>query len=146
MGDFFENTGYPGYEHRVQYYETDQMGCVHHSNYIRWFEEIRSDYLEYLGMGYDKMEEAGVVSPVVTIQAAYKSMTKYGETVCIGVRIKEYDGIRIGLEYEVKDRETGKIRCTGESTHCFLTKEGRLISLKRSQKEWHERFCREMEK
>lgn len=37
---------YSGYEHQVQYYETDQMGCVHHSNYIRWFEEIRSDYLE----------------------------------------------------------------------------------------------------
>ena len=47
---------YPGYNHRVQYYETDQMGCVHHSNYIRWFEESRSDYLAYLGMDYDKME------------------------------------------------------------------------------------------
>ena len=34
-----EEKKYPGYVHRVQYYETDQMGCVHHSNYIRWFEE-----------------------------------------------------------------------------------------------------------
>ena len=41
---------YPGYDHRVQYYETDQMGCVHHSNYIRWFEESRSDYLAYLSL------------------------------------------------------------------------------------------------
>ena len=31
------------YEHIVQYYETDQMKVVHHSNYIRWFEEARID-------------------------------------------------------------------------------------------------------
>lgn len=41
------------YQHKVQYYETDQMGIVHHSNYIRWFEEARTDYMEKMGMGYD---------------------------------------------------------------------------------------------
>ena len=39
-------------EHKVQYYETDGMGIVHHSNYIRWFEEARVDLLEQLGFGY----------------------------------------------------------------------------------------------
>ena len=37
------------YKHKVQYYETDQMGIVHHSNYIRWFEEARIDFLEKIG-------------------------------------------------------------------------------------------------
>ena len=41
-------------EHKVQYYETDGMGIVHHSNYIRWFEEARVDLLEQLGFGYDR--------------------------------------------------------------------------------------------
>lgn len=40
------------YQHKVQYYETDQMKVVHHSNYIRWFEEARIDYMEQLGMPY----------------------------------------------------------------------------------------------
>ena len=31
------------YMHEVQYYETDAMQIVHHSNYIRWFEEARHD-------------------------------------------------------------------------------------------------------
>ena len=43
------------YEHKVQYYETDGMGIVHHSNYIRWFEEARVDLLEQLGYGYDRI-------------------------------------------------------------------------------------------
>ena len=51
-----EQTEKMEYTHKVQYYETDQMGIVHHSNYIRWFEEARSDVLEKAGMGYDVME------------------------------------------------------------------------------------------
>ena len=38
------------YTHRVQYYETDQMGIVHHSNYIRWFEEARIDWMRDCGI------------------------------------------------------------------------------------------------
>ena len=52
---------YEVYEHKTQYYETDQMGIIHHSNYIRWFEEARVHMMEQLGMGYDAMEEAGVI-------------------------------------------------------------------------------------
>ena len=40
------------YQRPVYYYETDRMDCVHHSNYIRWFEEARMDMMEQMGMGY----------------------------------------------------------------------------------------------
>lgn len=140
-----EEIQYQGYEHRVQYYETDQMGCVHHSNYIRWFEEIRSDYLAFLGMGYDVMEAAGVISPVLTIEAEYKSMTRYGETVQIEVNVTEYNGIRVRLEYEVKDRESGILRCHGTSSHCFLNREGRPVSLKKTCPEWDACLREEMQ-
>ena len=52
------------YEHRTQYYETDQMGIIHHSNYIRWFEEARTDLMRQMGIGYDEMEGQGIISPV----------------------------------------------------------------------------------
>ena len=55
------------YIHKVQYYETDQMGIVHHSNYIRWFEEARIDLLEQLGIGYDMIEKEGIISPVIGV-------------------------------------------------------------------------------
>ena len=44
------------YVRKVQYYETDRMGIVHHSNYIRWMEEARTDVLEQIGLPYDKIE------------------------------------------------------------------------------------------
>ena len=37
------------YIHQAQYYETDQMGIIHHSNYIRWMEEARIAYMDELG-------------------------------------------------------------------------------------------------
>lgn len=123
------------YEHKAQYYETDQMGIIHHSNYIRWFEEARIDLLEQLGLGYEKMEEMGIISPVLAVSCEYKSMTKFGETVCICSTIKMYNGIKLVIEYRVEDKMSKDIRCIGETKHCFLNKEGNPISLKRSYPE-----------
>ncbi|MDO4174604.1 MAG: acyl-CoA thioesterase, partial [Eubacteriales bacterium] len=39
------------YNHRIQYYETDGMRIVHHSNYIRWMEEARIAFMEEAGYG-----------------------------------------------------------------------------------------------
>ena len=52
------------YRHKVNYYETDKMQFTHHSNYIRFMEEARLDFMEQMGWGYDKMEEEGIASPV----------------------------------------------------------------------------------
>lgn len=120
------------YEHRVQYYETDQMKIVHHSNYIRWFEEARTYIMEQLGFGYEKMEEMGVISPVLEVSAKYKSMSRFGDTVCVDARITDFNGVKMTLSYTVSDKKTGEVRCLGESRHCFLNQQGKPISLKRS--------------
>ncbi|MGN0317700.1 MAG: acyl-CoA thioesterase [Lachnospira sp.] len=128
------------YMHRVQYYETDQMGIVHHSNYIRWFEEARSYMLEQIGCGYKAMEEMNIISPVISVSAEYKSMTHYYDEVCIRIRILNYNGVKITLSYEITDKNSGELRCTGESSHCFLRKDGRPVSLKKSNPEIHSVF------
>ena len=78
------------YEHKVQYYETDGMGIVHHSNYIRWFEEARVDLLEQLGFGYDRIEAEGYSGPVLEVACQYKTMSRFGETVRIEATITRY--------------------------------------------------------
>ena len=52
------------WRHVVQYYETDRMNLVHHSNYVRWMEEARVDFLDQIGFPYAEMEKRGVISPV----------------------------------------------------------------------------------
>ena len=116
------------YDHKVQYYETDGMGIVHHSNYIRWFEEARVDLLEQLGFGYDRIEEAGYSGPVLEVSCQYKTMSKFGETVRIEASITQYNGVRMTLHYDVYDKATGTLRCTGDSRHCFINAEGKPAS------------------
>ena len=57
------------YKHEVKYYECDRMGITHHSNYVRFMEEARVDWMDQVGYGFDRMEAEGVVSPVVTWSA-----------------------------------------------------------------------------
>ncbi|MCH5266464.1 MAG: acyl-CoA thioesterase [Lachnospiraceae bacterium] len=126
------------YEHKVQYYETDKMGIVHHSNYIRWFEEARVDFLDQVDMSYTRMEEQGVICPVMSVECHYHSMTHFGENVLIYPKIEKFNGIRLIVTYEVKDKESGELRCTGRSVHCYLDKEGHPVSLKKRCPEFYE--------
>ena len=91
------------YEHHAQYYETDQMGCVHHSNFIRWMEEARIDMMEQMGCGYRAMEHAGIMSPVLEVRCQYRNMVHFDDRIRIRVSIKAYNAIRMTLEYEMRD-------------------------------------------
>lgn len=130
------------YEHKIQYYETDQMKIVHHSNYIRWFEEARVFWLEAIDCGYDKMEALGIISPVLGVTAEYKSMSRFAETVQIETELTSYNGIKFSIAYTIRDKATGTVRCTGESRHCFLDEQGRPVSLKRTHPEIHDIFVK----
>ena len=122
----------------VRYAETDQMAIVHHSNYIRWFESARTAFLSAMGIPYDKMEAAGVISPVLTVNCQYRQMTRYGETVTITPVLSSYNGIKYVVSYEIRNKETGVLNATGETSHCFLSKDGKLVSLKKVLPETHE--------
>ena len=128
------------YEHKVQYYETDQMKVVHHSNYIRWFEECRIEMMEQGGLGYEKMEEAGIMCTVVSVCCHYESMTKFGEVVEISPTIEKFNGIRLVISYEVREKQTKELRCTGESSHCFLGRKGHPVNLKKASPDFYTMF------
>ena len=81
------------YRHTVQYYETDRMGCTHHSNYIRWMEEARIDFFDRLGWSYQKFEDEGVISPVTAIECKYKQTTTFPEDVYISVGVDIFRGL-----------------------------------------------------
>lgn len=130
----------PAYRHNVKYYETDCMRIVHHSNYIRWFEEARIDYFAKIGTPYAQMEREGFVAPVLAVSCEYKTMTRFGEDVYILLKLEECTGIRFSFSYRVIDAATGVLRCTGSSRHCFIDADGRPINLKKQGPQYYARF------
>ena len=126
------------YYHLAKYYETDQMAVIHHSNYIRWFEEARVDYLEQIGLGFDKIEAAGMYCPVLSVSCEYKSSVRFNENVMITTKMKYFNGIKMTIEYHVYDSFTKQIRAIGESQHCFVTTDFKPVSLKKSFKKMYD--------
>lgn len=120
------------YERPVYYYETDRMDCVHHSNYIRWFEEARIHFMKTCGFSYEGLEAGGIVSPVLRAEAEYKTMSRFGETVEIETGVESYTGTRITFFYTVRDQAAGILRCRGRTSHCFLNEAGRPVALKKA--------------
>lgn len=126
------------YIRQAKYYETDQMAVVHHSNYIRWFEEARVDFLEQIGLGYDRIEAAGIYSPVLSVTCEYKSPVRFQETVCISALLKSFNGVKMEIEYQVFDAQTRQLKAAGVSQHCFVSTDFRPISLKRHNKDMYD--------
>lgn len=125
------------YSHYVQYYETDKMGITHHSNYIRWMEEARVDFLRQIGWDYTKFEAEGIISPVVGVGCKYKHSTTFADTVYIEVGIAEYSGIKFKISYKMT-KENGDLVCEGWSEHCFINGSGRIVQIKKDYPEFHE--------
>ena len=119
------------------------MGVVHHSNYIRWFEEARIEFMRDNDISYRRMEEEGIQIPVVSVSCKYKSPAKFDDDVIVKTWIKKFNGIIIELAYEVVDKNDGQVRVTGESSHCFVDdKTFKPINLKREREDLYNRFGR----
>lgn len=127
------------YEHEAKYYETDQTGLIHHSNYVLWMEEARHDLFEQMGYGYCQLQEAEIASPVVSVECQYKSMAHFHETIVIETKISYYDGANMTMQYRMTDKETGELRALAKSEHCFF-RAGKQISLKRTYPELDTKF------
>lgn len=124
------------YEHTVQYYETDKMGIVHHSNYIRWMEEARIDFLDRIGWKYKVMEDEGIISPVTAVESKYKCNTTFGDVITIEVSVEEFKGIRLKLRYVMRKEDVVVNEATSE--HCFLDTEGKIVNIKKVKPELYE--------
>ena len=124
------------YTHKVQYYETDKMGITHHSNYIRWMEEARIDFLEKSGFSYDKLEKDGIISPVISVECSYKKTTTFSDEISIEVTELAFNGIKLKLGYIMKNAE-GVTVCEASSCHCFLNTGGYPVRLKKEFPEFY---------
>lgn len=119
------------YIRKVHYHETDKMGITHHSNYIKWMEESRVNFLDKIGYNYKKLEDDGIISPVIGINCSYKQPTTFDDEIEIEVGVQEFKGVKLIIYYIMKNIKTNAIVFEGTSTHCFVDTNGKPIILKR---------------
>lgn len=98
------------------------------------------DYLEQIGCGYAHLEEIGLMSPVLSVDCKYKQTTTFMDPIAISVKLRKFDGIRMTLEYEMHNQNTGELVSTGTSSHCFLGEDFKPVRFKKKFPEVYEKF------
>lgn len=134
------------YERKINYYETDKMGVVHHSNYIRFFEEARCRFLEDADLPYDVMESNGIMSPVLGVSCKYKQHVTFGDLIDIRCYIKDFNGVRFTVNYEIYNKANDTLCVSGETNHCFTDSNLKPMNLKKHHIDVYEKFMSLIEK
>lgn len=104
---------------RVRYGETDQMGIVYHGNYAQYFEMGRIEWLRNLGISYKKMEEEGIMLPVISLNLNYKKSALYDDVIQVTTKLKKIPSAKIEFDYVIEN-EDGEILTLGETTLAFI--------------------------
>ena len=127
-------------ELRVNYWDTDAMKVVYHGNYIKYFEYGRCEMMRQAGFPYRKLEEAGVMLPILSVSCEYKRPAVYDDLLEIHTIPDVYHGARLKLRYEIYRKETGELLVTGTTVSGTVGTDMRPILLKKKFPDLHEMF------
>ncbi len=116
-------------EIRVPYADVDQMGCVHHSNYLKYFEQGRTELLRKSGWAYRELEKAGTYFVVTRANCKYHSPARYDELVTVTTTVKRVTLARIDHHYELRRKADGQLLSSGETTLACVNGDGQVVPM-----------------
>ncbi|MCH5296671.1 MAG: acyl-CoA thioesterase [Ruminococcus sp.] len=134
------------YSRQAQYYETDQMMVVHHSNYIRYFEEARNNFMKQIGCDIRTIESNGIVIPNVDAYAKYIKPIRFFDEFTVETKLVRFNGVSFEFEYKLT-LQNGTIAATGHTAHCFATENNLSpVSIKRKFPDFYEKMKNQIER
>lgn len=113
-------------------FEIDKMGIAHHSNYPRWFEIGRSDYLKKAGIPSSTMNKQGFYLPLSEMECRFKSPAKFGDKVAVITRITLMTNVMVKFEYKIINEKSDKLLATGKTVHAWTGKDVMPLDIERA--------------
>ena len=113
----------------VRFVETDQMGVVHHSSYIVWFEMGRVAWMKAAAMPYTEVAGSGYNFAVTAIHAAYRAASRFGDTIQIVTRLVNLRSRQVEFHYEVRNVVDQTLLATGSSEHICVDQSGKMSKI-----------------
>jgi len=104
---------------KTRYTETDQMGFVHHSNYLNYFEMARIDWLNKIGFSYKELESQGIVMPVVSANINFKIPAFFDDSLTVKLFVESIPKATIKINYIIFN-ESEKEIANGHTILAFL--------------------------
>jgi len=128
---------------RVIYADTDAMGVVYHTNYLKWFEIGRTEFMRKMGVVYAELESTGYYLPLTEVNCYYLAPARYDDIILIETKIGYFRSSNIKFEYLIRDEKKNNILVEGYSVHAFTNNKGKMV---KPPKEIAEKFKESMER
>ncbi len=107
---------------RIRYAETDKMGFVYYGNYAQFFEVGRVELFRFIGVSYKKLEDNGLLMPVLELKVNYLRSIGYDEEILLETRLEKIEGLKVYFSYKIFDSE-GTLCTTGSTLLIFINKD-----------------------
>lgn len=114
---------------RVRFVETDAMGVVHHSNYFRWFEMGRVEFLRQAGITLNELLNEGIVFPITDVSCKYRASAKFDDYVLIETYPVELTAVKMVFDYKIVREADQVLLATGQTQNVFTNNNGKIIRL-----------------
>lgn len=116
-------------QEKVRFVETDMMGVVHHSNYFRWFEMARVEYLRQAGILLTELMAEGIVFPITHVDCQYRASAKFDDIILIETTLDEVSPVKMVFTYRVIRKEDEVLLATGSTQNVFTGENGKIVRL-----------------
>lgn len=116
-------------EEKVRFVETDMMGVVHHSNYFRWFEIARVEYLRQASVFLTELMADGIVFPITHVDCQYRASAKFDDIILIETILEEVSPAKMVFTYRVVRKEDQVLLATGSTQNVFTNQSGKIVRL-----------------
>jgi acyl-CoA thioester hydrolase len=110
---------------RVRYPEVDRMGVAHHANHLIWFEIGRTELMRSRGAAYARLEDEGLLLPVIEASCAYRAAARYDDLLKVTTEVVEVGRVRIAFSYRIERQADGLLLATGRTVHAAVDRGGR---------------------
>lgn len=114
---------------KVRFVETDMMGVVHHSNYFRWFEMGRVEYLRQAGIYLLDLMADGIIFPITDVSCKYRASARFDDYIIIETKMADLSRAKMVYDYRVIREADGTLLATGQTQNVFTNNDGKIIRL-----------------
>jgi acyl-CoA thioester hydrolase len=112
---------------RVRYADTDKMGFVYHSNYLRWFEIGRSEMLRSMGVSYKTLESKGFYLPLSEMYCKFNTPSQYDDILLIETSFDKRYRAGMKFDYQIFSENGDKLLASGYTKHACVNGGGRVV-------------------
>ena len=131
-------------EHHVDFFDTDAMEVVHHSNYIRWFEIGRVEFLRAAGITLGELMADGFVFPITDVSAKFLSPGRFDDVLVIETTPTALTKAKMAFDYRILRKGEETVLVTGHTQNVFTSRETGKIA--RLPEKYYEKLAAALEK